>query len=205
VNRPKVGEGHPNDGPAEVAPIATEEEGLPPTAAIAAQSRETMLPSPLPPFTAGHHPSTSTSQTVPEDRVGALTSAQSLESISSTPQGVHAFTGENLDLAVAGGNLTKVVERHSHTHFHLSPQWNLGKSLLHFKRVQSGSLPAETYPLIFCNPYRARAVGRGGETRASGGIGWPFHALCTFEWNSPCYFDQASSFRLSEIVGVDSA
>ncbi|TEB20899.1 hypothetical protein FA13DRAFT_1742600 [Coprinellus micaceus] len=95
-----------------------------------------MPPSPLPPFTAGHHPSTSTSQTVPEDRIGALAPAQSHEPIPTTPQGVHAFTGahsftgENLDVAVAGGNLTRVVERHSHTHFHLNSQWILGGGAL---------------------------------------------------------------------------
>ncbi|TEB20892.1 hypothetical protein FA13DRAFT_174953 [Coprinellus micaceus] len=133
VNRPQVDEVPPTDGPPETTLTPPEDEG-PSTAVIPATlSRESLPSSPLPPFTAGHHPSASTPQTMPEDRVGAIAPAQSLEPTPTVPQGLHAFTGthaftgENLDLAVAGGNMTR--DAHSHTHFHWKPRLYLGGAL----------------------------------------------------------------------------
>ena len=57
------------------------------------------------------------------------------EVTSMAPQALHLFntahtvSAETFDVAVASGNITRVMERHSHTHLYLSPQWIFGASL----------------------------------------------------------------------------
>lgn len=138
VNRHQVDEVPRADDPPEAPPeaplVLTEEEALPTAVTPAAPSQEVVSAAERPPPD-DRNQSSSATQMVPEETVGAPAPAQLLVSNSTTPQGLHAFTGahaitgRHLDLAVAGGDMTRVVERHSHTHFHFSPQWILGKAL----------------------------------------------------------------------------
>ncbi|TEB32097.1 hypothetical protein FA13DRAFT_284387 [Coprinellus micaceus] len=90
-------------------------------------------PSPLPLFNAERRHSTFASQMVPKDRIESFAPTQVFSPTSTTSQGLqaftgaHSFTGENLDLTVAGGNLARHV--HSHTHFHWKPRLYLGGAL----------------------------------------------------------------------------